>query len=152
MGELSSWQASPHPRNPPENKKNGTSWKRLFLYHDHIASALTSLPRTSQSGRWKSTMLVHSGNISGQALIPSRVIKLPRPQSLGTESSSDSKEIKLVSPKGNQLWIFMRRTGVEAEAPTLWPPDAKSQFIRKDPDAGKDWRQEKKRWQDMMVG
>lgn len=44
-------------------------------------------------------MLVHSGNISGQASIPSRVIKLPRPQSLGIESSSDSKEIKLVSPK-----------------------------------------------------
>ena len=92
-------------------------------------------------------MPVHSGNLSGQALIPSRIIKLPRPQSLSIESSLDSKEIKLVSPKGNQLWIFTGRTSVEAEAPTLWPPDAKSQFTGKDPDAGKDWRQEKKRWQ-----
>ena len=92
-------------------------------------------------------MLLHSGNISGQAWIPSTIIKLPSPQSLGIESSLDSKEIKLVSPKGNQLWIFIGRSGVEAEAPTLWPPDAKSQLIGKDPDAGKDWRQEKKRWQ-----
>ena len=53
-----------------------------------------------------------------------------------------SKEIKLVHPKGNQLWIFIGRT--DAEAPILWPPDAKSQLIGKDPDAGKDWRQEKK--------
>ena len=48
-----------------------------------------------------------------------------------------SPEIKLVNPKGNQPWIFVKRTN--AEAPTLWPPDAKSQLIGKDPDAGKDW-------------
>ena len=63
-------------------------------------------------------MLLHSGNISSQAWIPSRVIKLPSPQSLGIESSLDSKEIKLVSPKGNQLNI-QGRSGVEAEAPKL---------------------------------
>ena len=53
-----------------------------------------------------------------------------------------SKELKPVNPKGNQPWIFIGRTDAEAEAPILWPPDAKSWFIaKKDPDAGKDWRQ-----------
>ena len=49
----------------------------------------------------------------------------------------DSKEIKPVNYKGNQSWIFIER--IDAEAPILWPPDLKSQLIRKDPDAGKDW-------------
>ena len=50
-----------------------------------------------------------------------------------------SKEIKPVHPKGNQSWIFTGRTDTKAEAPILWPPDSKSQLLRKDPDAGKDW-------------
>ena len=54
------------------------------------------------------------------------------------ESSLDSKELKLVSPKGNQPW-FIGRTDAETEAPILWPPDVKSQLIGKDPDAGKNW-------------
>ena len=67
------------------------------------------------------------------------------------ENPLDSREIQAVSPKGNQSWIFAGRT--EAETPILWPPDAKSQFIGKDPDAGKDWRQEKKGTaEDEMVG
>ena len=61
------------------------------------------------------------------------------------ESPLDSKEIKPVHPKGNQPWIFFRRNDAEAEAPILWPPDGKSQLIGKDPDAGKDWRQEEMR-------
>ena len=56
------------------------------------------------------------------------------------ESPLDCKEIKPVNPKGNQSWIFIRRTDAEAEAPILWPPDGKSWLIRKDPDNGKDWR------------
>ena len=60
------------------------------------------------------------------------------------ENPLDCKEIKPVNPKWNQSWIFIGRTDAEAEAPILWPPDVKSQLIRKDPDAGKDWRQEKK--------
>ena len=65
----------------------------------------------------------------------------------------DNREIKSVSPKENQPWIFIGRTDVEAEAPIFRPPDAKSQLIRKDPDAGKDWRQEKKGvTEDEMVG
>ena len=58
------------------------------------------------------------------------------------ESPLDSKEIKLASPKGNQPWIFIGRT--DAEAPILWPRDAKSVLIGKDPDAEKDWGQEEK--------
>ena len=58
------------------------------------------------------------------------------------ESPLDSKETKSVNPKGNQLWIFIGRT--DAESPIVWPPDVNSQFIGKDPDAGKDWRQEEK--------
>ena len=54
------------------------------------------------------------------------------------------KEIKPVNPKENQSWIFIGRTDAEAEAPILWPPDVKSWLLGKDPDAGKDWRQEKK--------
>ena len=60
------------------------------------------------------------------------------------ESPLDSKEIKPVYPKGNQPWIFIGRIDTEAEVSILWPPDMKSQIIGKDPDAGKDWRQEEK--------
>ena len=56
------------------------------------------------------------------------------------ESPLDSKEIQLVNSKGNQVWIFIGRTVVEAETPILWPPDAENWLIGKDPDAGKDWR------------
>ena len=68
------------------------------------------------------------------------------------ESPLDCKEIKAVNPKGNQSWIFNGRTDAEAEAPILWPPDAKNWLIGKDPDAGKDWRQEKGTTEDEMVG
>ena len=68
-------------------------------------------------------------------------------------SPLDCKEIKPVNPKGNQSWIFIGRTDSEAEAPILWPPHAKSWLIGKDPDDGKDWRQEEKGMtEDEMVG
>ena len=60
------------------------------------------------------------------------------------ESSLDCKEIQLVNPKGNQSWIFIVRTDAEAETPILWPSDAKNWLTRKEPSAGKDWRQEEK--------
>ena len=60
------------------------------------------------------------------------------------EGPLDSKDIKLINPKVSQPWIFIRKTDVEFEAPILWPPDVKSQLTGKDPDAGKDWRQEEK--------
>ena len=69
------------------------------------------------------------------------------------ESPLDCKEIKPINPKGNQPWIFIRRTDAEAEAPILWPPDVKSQLTGKDPDAGKDWKQEEEgTTEDEMAG
>ena len=69
------------------------------------------------------------------------------------ESPLDCKEIQPVNPKGNQFWIFIWRTDAEAEIPVLWPPDAKSWLIWKDPDGGKDWRQEEKGMtEDEMIG
>ena len=67
------------------------------------------------------------------------------------EGPLEFKEIKLFNPKDNQLWIFIGRTRAEAEAPILWPPDVKSQLIRKEHDAGKDWRQEKGAAEDELV-
>ena len=60
------------------------------------------------------------------------------------ESPLDCKEIQPVHTKGNQSWIFIGRTDAEVETPILWAPDAKSWLIWKDPDSGKDWRQEEK--------
>ena len=60
------------------------------------------------------------------------------------ESPLDCKEIQPAYPKGNQSWVFIGRTDAEAETPVLGPPDVKSRFTEKDPDAGKDWRWEKK--------
>ena len=72
------------------------------------------------------------------------------------ESPLDSKEIQPVHPKGNQSWLFIGRTDAEAETPILWPSDVKSWLLRviwKDPDTGKDWRQEEKgTTEDEMVG
>ena len=68
------------------------------------------------------------------------------------ESPLDCKEIKPVHPKINQSWILIGRTAAEAKTPILWPPDAKSCLIWKDPDAGKDWRWEKGTTEDEMVG
>ena len=68
------------------------------------------------------------------------------------EGPLECKEIKPVNPKGNQSWIFIGRTDAEAEAPILHPPDAKIWLTRKDPDAGKDWRQEEVTTEDEMVG
>ena len=69
------------------------------------------------------------------------------------ESPLDCKEIQPVHPKGDQSWVFIGRTDVEAETPILWPSDVKSWLIWKEPDAGKDWGQEEKGMtEDEMVG
>ena len=65
------------------------------------------------------------------------------------ESPLNCKEIQPVHPKGNQSWVFIGRTDIEAETPILWPPDAKSQLIEKDPHAGKDWGRRRRGWQKM---
>ena len=68
------------------------------------------------------------------------------------ESPMECKEIQPVHPKGDQPWVFMGRTDVEAETPILWPLDVKSWLIWKDPDVGKDWKQEKGTTEDEMFG
>ena len=69
------------------------------------------------------------------------------------ESPLECKEIQPVHPKGNQSWVFIGRTNIEAETPILWPPDVKIWFTGKDPEAGKDWGQEEKGMpEDEMVG
>ena len=71
------------------------------------------------------------------------------------EDSSESLGLQgdqTVHPKGNQSWIFIGRTAAEAEAPMLCPPDSKNWLTGKDPDAGKDWRQEKRTTDNEMVG
>ena len=69
------------------------------------------------------------------------------------ENPLDCKQIKPANPKGNKSWIFIGRTDAEAETPILWPPDAKNWLIGKDPDSGKDWRQEEMGMtEDEMVG
>ena len=68
------------------------------------------------------------------------------------DSPLDCKEIQPAYPKGNQSWLFIGRTDAEVETTILWPPDAKKWLIWKDPDVGKDWRQEKKGTEDEMVG
>ena len=69
------------------------------------------------------------------------------------ESPLDCKEIKPVNPKGNQSWIFISRTDAEAETPIVWPPDGTNWLTGKDPDAGKDWRQEENRMtEDELAG
>ena len=69
------------------------------------------------------------------------------------ETPLDCKEVQLVHPKGDQSWVFIGRTDIEGGTPILWPPDAKSWLIWKDPDVGKDCRQEEKGMtEDEMVG
>ena len=69
------------------------------------------------------------------------------------ESLLDSKEINPINPKGNQPWLFIGRTDAEVETPILWPPNVNIWLIGKDPDAGKEWRQEEKGMtEDEMVG
>ena len=66
------------------------------------------------------------------------------------ESPLDSKEIKSVNAKGNQLWIFIGRIVAEAEVSIFWSPDVMCQLIGKDPDAGKDWRPNEKGWHEQL--
>ena len=68
------------------------------------------------------------------------------------ESPLDCKDIQPVHPKGDQSWVFIGRTDIEAETPILWPPDVNSWLIGKDPDAGKDWGQEKGTAENEMIG
>ena len=111
------------------------------------------------TGHWSHSWSFHPCNLITPEVLPPNTITLGVRVSITQrfertravvlektpESPLDNTEVKRVHPKGNQPWIFIGRTGGETEAPILWPPDAKSQLTGKDPDAGKDWRQEEKR-------
>ena len=103
-----------------------------------------------QPSEWEKTI---ANETTDKELIP----KIHKQLSCGVGEDSweslDCKEIQPVHPKGNQPWIFIGRTDAGAETPILGPPDVKTWLIGKDPDAGKDWRQEKKgTTEDEMVG
>ena len=72
-------------------------------------------------------------------------------KNISLKERDQTKEIQPIHPKGTQPWIFIGRTDAEAEAPILWPPDAKNQLIGKDPDAGKYWGQQRMRWLDSIT-
>ena len=97
------------------------------LIHEYVPS-----PSSTALKKWKTWLILYCLHYIRVLL---RIIKLDCIHFI---------VLKSVNTKGNQSWIFTGRTDAEAEAPILWPPDAKSWLIRKDPDAGKDWRQKEK--------
>ena len=138
----------------------------MFWNYIHIMKGFPYGPRGKKpTCRWRDIRDVGSIPGLGRFLAggngnPLQYSCLENPMDRGTvvlekklESPLDCKAIQPFNPKGNQSWIFIGRTDAEAETSILWPPDAKSRLIGKDPDAGKDWRQEEK-WttEDEMVG
>ena len=147
---------------PQREGKSCFHFLKLTFWFSLHASSLIIFNPVQSSQHWLSPQYM-----SGTLLAPgSREISKAQPSLPGfmvswcfwtvvlekrLESPLDCKEIKSVNPKGNQPWIFIGRT--DAEPPILWPSDAKSQLIGKDPDGGKDWRQEEKGMtEDDMVG
>ena len=137
--------------------------RRLFLGRKVMTNLDSILKSRSTTLPTKVRLVQRYGFFSGHVWmweLDDKESSVPKNWCFGTvvlektlESPLDSKEIQPVHPKGNQSWIFIGRTDAEAETPILWPPDAKSWLIGKDPDAGKDWRQEKKGMaEDEMVG
>ena len=105
------------------------------------------VPRKNKWGNKRSAIRICYNSSSDEGPVGSVVLEKTLKSPLGC------KEIQPVNPIGNQSWIFIGRTDVEAETPILWPPDAKNWLIWKDPGAGKDWGQEEKRTtEDEMVG
>ena len=90
----------------------------------------------------------HEGRLDSSFYLKLQAVALQKT----LESPLAWKEIKPVNPKGNQPWIFIGKTDAETEAPILWPPDSKSWLTGKDPNARKDWGQEKRATEDEMVG
>ena len=135
-------------------------WETCFIYHLtdlEEGKHPTPAPLASQMEERKSPSQVHHGLKWGKRKYLTEahkkansikwwdiIIKMAPPPHQSTSIMLWYKESKPVNRKGNQSWMFTGRTVAEAEAPILWPPDGKSWLIRKDPDAGKDWRQKGK--------
>ena len=120
----------------------GGSWNQLACSTEFTENGVIKSKCKSQNNFWQGNYVFF-----GYIITCFRIVVLENTlESLG-------QEIKPVNPKGNKSWIFLGRTDAEAETPKLWPPDAKNWLIGKDPDAGKDWRQEEKTMtEDEIVG
>ena len=114
--------------------EDATSREAKALSHDYWACALRARKPPTTEARAPRACAQQQEERLSESLVLEKTL----------ESPLDCKEIQPVHPKGDQSWVFIGRTDVEAEAPIFWPPDAKSWLIGKDPDAGKDWRQEEK--------
>ena len=141
-GCMHSHQSPPRHRSSEASSPQRSAFFTVQLSHPYVTTGkTTALTRRTFVGKVMSLLF----NTLSRLVID----VLPRT----LESPMDCKEIKPVNPKGNKFWIFIGRTDAEAETPVLGPPDVKSRLIRKDPDAGRDWRQEKKGpTEDEMVG
>ena len=93
--------------------------------------------KTSTDNIWLYGKMLMGYNVNRKRIQNYKLLKV-------SWTARKSNPISLVNPKGNQPWILIGRTDAEAEVPILWPPDSKNWLIWKDPDAGKDWRQEEK--------
>ena len=129
-------------------------WVPIFRTWDWIKDVKTAIFRDSHIAKTSFGVQLQNNQYPGQpSWVPKNWCFWTVVLEKTLESSLDRKKIQKVHPKGNQSWIFIGRAGVEAETPILWPPDAKNWLIGKDPDAGKDWRQEEKGMtEDEMVG
>ena len=114
-----------------------TEWQCWLAYHQTELSNKGGIVPwvTKKPTCFKKIYYFTFGNKSGFELCWRRLLRI----------STTARRPNPVNPRGNQPWIDFGRTDAEAEAPVLWPPDGNSQRIRKDPDGGKDWRQEEKR-------
>ena len=130
----------------PQNSKTLVPWKKNYEQpRQHIKNQkhyFTDKGPHSQSYSFSSSH-IRMWEVDHKGWVPKNWCFWTVVLEMTLESSLDRKEIKSVNPKRNQPWTFIGRT--DAEAPTLWLPDAKSQLIRKDPDVWKDWRQKEKR-------
>ena len=131
---LAPWKESyDKPRQHIEKQRHHFADKGLYSQSDSFSSSHVQMWELGHKEGWASTNWYFLTVVLEKTL----------------ESPLNSNEI---NPKGNQFWIFIGRTDAEAEAPILWPPNAKSWLTGKDPDTGKDWRQKKGVTEDKMVG
>ena len=111
----------------------------MFIAGQFTIAKMWKQPKCPSTGEWIKKMWY--------------IYKMEYYSAIKNESPLDCKEIQPVHPKGDQSWMFIGKTDVEAETPILWPPDVKSWLIWKDPDAGRDWGQEEKGMtEDEMAG
>ena len=131
---LPSWKKTyDQPRQPIKKQRHYFIDKDLYSQSYGFPSSHVWMLELDHKESWAPTNWCHWTVVLGKTL----------------ERPLDCKEIKLVCPKGNQSWIFIGRTDAETEAPIFWPLDVKNWLIGKDPDTGKDWRQEEKGTQRM---